>query len=186
MYRPTLEALSERGRTLLALSNSLTWPEVVDNLFSVKRFQKSLASLKAAVQAPLQVQLLQIRNEFAGLESGAEKQEQKLKEQVLSEYKSSVQRRDAAVLEANEAYAKTDLEAVQKAMLKASEAELNLPTGISLRQQLRIDIADKAQIPITYLKTDDAKIRASKEEIPGVVKRHELVVAVTVDGDDDE
>ena len=71
-------------------------------------------------------------------------------------------------------------------MLRASEAELNLPTGISLRQQVRIEIADKSQIPIAYMKTDDAKIRSAKEEIPGLVKRHELVVAVTVEGEDDE
>ena len=132
------------------------------------------------------MQLVKIRNDFADLEVGTEKYEGRLKGRVLEEHELCNQRRDSAVQEANEAHARNDMKGVQQAMLKAAEAELNLPTGISLRQQVRIEIADKSQIPIRYLKTDDAKIRAEQQDIPGVIKRHELIVAVTVEGEDDE
>lgn len=186
MYKHSLEALSERGQNLFALvEDSLEWKDIPDLLFAIKRLRKQLVGLKAAAQAPLQVQLLQIKNDFAELETSAEQQEDKLKSRVLQEHRLSIQRRDSAVQEANEAHTKNDLHEVRQAMLRASEAELNLPEGITLRNQVKIEIADKSQIPIAYLKTDDAKIRAAKVEIPGVIRRHELVVAVATEGEDE-
>ena len=187
MYKHSLEALHERHQNLAEMVlDSLEWANVPDLLFALKRLRKQVLGIKAAAQAPLQGQLLQIRNDFADLEASAEKHEEQLKARVLEEHEICNQRRDSAVREAKEAHSRNDLSAVQQAMLKAAEAELTLPAGITLRQQVRIEIADKSKIPIAYLKTDDAKIRAEKQDIPGVIKRHELVVAVAVEGKDDE
>jgi hypothetical protein len=187
MYKHSLEALNERGQNLFILvEENLEWKDIPNLLFAIKRLRKQLISLKAAAQAPLQVELLQIRNEFEQLETISEQHENKLKTRVLQEHQFGLERRDSAIQEAKEAHAKNDLEGVQQAMLKASEAELSLPTGISLRQQVKIEISDKSQIPIAYLKTDDAKIRAAKVEIPGVIRRHELTVAVATEGEDED
>lgn len=184
MYRNSLDELHERQVKLLKLIDvNLEWGDVTGLLLALKRIRKQTQCLKIDAQAPSQEQLAQIRNDFEPLESSAEHQEEGLKARVLQENTACAQRRDAAIQEANAAYERQDLEAVQEATLRASEAELKLPAGISLRQQLRIDIADKALVPIEYLKTDDAKIRASKQEIPGIIKRHELIVAVRTEGE---
>jgi hypothetical protein len=187
MYKHSLEALHERHQNLSELiHDSIEWANIPDLLFALKRLRKQVLGIKAAAQAPLQEQLLQIRSDFAELEQNTEKQEDQLKARVLEEHKICNQRRDSAMQEAREAHERSDLNAVQQAMLKAAEAELSLPSGITLRQQVKIEIADKSKIPIAYLKTDDAKIRSAKQEIPGVIKRHELVVAVAVEGEEDE
>jgi hypothetical protein len=187
MYKHSLESLNERGQNLFALvKDSLEWEDIPELLFALKRLRKQMISLKAAAQGPLQVQLMQIKNDFEAVEATAEGYEDKLKTRVLREHELGLQRRDSAVQEANEAHAKNDLVGVRQAMIKAGEAELELPTGISLRQQVKTEIADKSQIPIAYLKTDDAKIRAAKQEIPGVIRRHELIVAITTEGEEDD
>lgn len=179
MYKHSLEMLHERQRNLIELiKDTLQWGDVPDLLFATKRLCKQMQCLKAAAQAPLQEQLIKIRNDFTGLESSIEQHEETLKARVLKENRDCNQRRDSAIQEANDAYARNDLAAVQQAMLKASDAELKLPSGIGLRQQVRLEVTDKSLIPIEYLKTDDAKIRSAKQEIPGVIKRHELIVAV--------
>lgn len=187
MYKHALEALHERQHNLAALiKDSVEWGDVPGLLFATKRLCKQLQCLKAAAQAPLQEQFIKIRNDFGLLEATVEQQEEKLKARVLKENSDCTQRRDSAIEEANAAYLKNDLEGVQQAMLKASDAELKLPSGIGLRQQVRIEITDKNLIPTEYLKTDDARIRSAKQDIPGVIKRLELIVAVTTEGEEHE
>src|SRR5690242_2781001 len=88
MYKHSLESLNERGQNLFALvKDSLEWEDIPELLFALKRLRKQMVGLKAAAQAPLQVQLLQIRNDFEELEATAEQHEDKLKARVLQEHK---------------------------------------------------------------------------------------------------
>jgi len=81
------------------------------------------------------------------------------------------------------AYTKNDLDAVRRHTLVASECELKLPAGVSLRQAIAFEISDINAVPRDYLEIDTRKIREQlrieREEmqIPGIRVTHKFTIA---------
>lgn len=193
MYEENLRILREKQmQALRSIDESLAFSDVLRLLIEFKREQKQVSSLRAAASAPYQEQLLKIRGDFVDIEKASIEGEEELKKRVLAQNRLHEQKRQDAMLLADEEHARGNMEAVRKALLLAAEADIQLPPEISLRRQLKYEVADKSIMPLQYLKTDDAKLRTALNQdkgelgIPGVNAFYETIVAVRTEGQNDD
>ena len=173
----TVSFCDEEGQALeVALEDDDDYLFVAEHLKSVKRYIKRVEEMKHAFVDPWRRTLRQIEERFKKSSDAAKSVESAIKE-GMGAYVLLCQEHRQELME--EAVKNKDNDALAGALAYTQP----LVDGISIRDNVQIEILDEKKIPREYLKPDEKKIKAvakTGKDVPGVVVINKPLIAVTV------